>query len=129
MAHGRMYYPADVPGFLALVDSKPTGLLMYEIVGTECEIVFIDSGTRSTGIGSALLDAVKEAARDARCTRLWLVTTNDNVDALRFYQRRGFMLVALRPNALEAARRLSPRYRWLALSDFHSGMSWNSKWT
>lgn len=39
---------------------------------------------------------------------MWLVTTNDNVDALRFYQRRGFVLVDLRPNAMQAARALKP---------------------
>jgi hypothetical protein len=37
--------------------------------------------------------------------RLWLVTTNDNVDALRFYQRRGFRLAELRPEAVTLSRR------------------------
>jgi GNAT superfamily N-acetyltransferase len=40
--------------------------------------------------------------------RLRLTTTNDNLDALRFYQRRGFRLVALRPGAVDAARALKP---------------------
>jgi hypothetical protein len=40
---------------------------------------------------------------------VWLVTTNDNLVALRFYQRRGFRLSALRPGAVdEARRRLKP---------------------
>jgi len=51
---------------------------------------------------------MKTAAAAAGCTRLWLVTTNDNVEALRFYQKQGFRLVALYPNALEASRRLEP---------------------
>ena len=37
-------------------------------------------------------------------TRLWLITTNDNVDALRFYQRRGFRLVAIDRDAVERSR-------------------------
>jgi ribosomal protein S18 acetylase RimI-like enzyme len=108
VAHGQVYYPAELPGFLAMVDGEPTGVLTYEIVGSECEVVFIDSGPKGTGLGSALVDAVKESATAAGCTRLWLVTTNDNLDALRFYQRRGFVLAALRSNALEEARRLKP---------------------
>ena len=32
------------------------------------------------------------------------MTTNDNLDALRFYQRRGFRLVALRPGAVDESR-------------------------
>lgn len=107
-ARGRVYYPAELPGFIALVDGEPTGLLNFEIVGTACEVVFIDSGTKRAGIGSALLDAVKQAARAAGCTRLWVITTNDNLDALRFYQRRGFVLATLNPNALASSRRLKP---------------------
>jgi len=39
-----------------------------------------------------------------RCPRLWLVTTNDNVDALRFYQRRGFCLVCVHRGAVDHSR-------------------------
>src|SRR5438309_7990601 len=80
VARGRTYYPADFPGFIALVDGQATGLANFEIVGTACEVVFIDGGTKGAGIGSALLDAVKQVAREADCTRLWLITTNDNLD-------------------------------------------------
>ena len=48
------------------------------------------------------------AARAGQCTRLWLITTNDNLRALRFYQRRGFRLAALHRDALETSRRLKP---------------------
>src|SRR5205823_2603833 len=73
-----------------------------------CEITFIDAGEQFQGVGTELLQAVKQHALGAGCRRLWLVTTNDNLSALRFYQRRGFTLCVLRPNALEAARRLKP---------------------
>jgi hypothetical protein len=60
------------------------------------------------GIGAALIEAVKGAAVGAGCERLWLITTNDNTHALRFYQKRGFALVALRANAVAASRQLKP---------------------
>jgi ribosomal protein S18 acetylase RimI-like enzyme len=56
-------------------------------------------------VGTALVEyAAREAGRRG-CTRLWCTTTNDNLDALRFYQRRGFRLLALRPGAVDRARR------------------------
>ncbi|UCD57579.1 MAG: GNAT family N-acetyltransferase, partial [Candidatus Hydrogenedentota bacterium] len=84
------------------------GLVTFRIEDDECEIVTIDSTAEGTGVGSALIGAVKDAAVSAQCKRLWLITTNDNTAALRFYQKRGFILVAVYPNALEQARRLKP---------------------
>jgi GNAT superfamily N-acetyltransferase len=62
--------------------------------------------TRLTGLGSAMLSAVQDIARNAGCRRLWVVTTNDNVDALRCYQRRGFRLVLIRAGAVDRSREL-----------------------
>jgi ribosomal protein S18 acetylase RimI-like enzyme len=59
--------------------------------------------------GTALIGEVKRVATRAGCTRLWVVTTNDNIDALRFYQRRDFRLAALRRGAVDDSRaRLKP---------------------
>ncbi len=60
-------------------------------------------------MGSALLDAVKSVAAASKCRRLWLVTTNDNTRALRFWQKRGFRLVAVYPGSAEKLRRLNPK--------------------
>ena len=108
VANGEVSFPADHPGLVALLDGTPVGLLTYRMDGESCEITLIDSGTQHAGIGTALLGAAERVARTAGCIRLWLVTTNDNLNALRFYQRRGFVLTALRPNALENSRRLKP---------------------
>lgn len=78
----------------------------YRVVGDACELTAIHAEAPARGIGSTLLERVVEAARAAGCTRVWLTTTNDNLDALRFYQRRGFRLVTLRPGAVDEARRL-----------------------
>jgi len=83
-------------------------LLTYRIDGRDCEIVTLDSATEGIGIGTALVDAAKKVAKAKGCKRLWLITTNDNLKALEFYQKRGFRLVALYPNALEASRKLKP---------------------
>ena len=70
------------------------------------ELVAINAFVRHRGIGSALLRSIVETLEGFELLRL--TTTNDNLDALRFYQRRGFRLQALRPGAIDAARAYKP---------------------
>ncbi len=108
VAHGALYRPAELPGFAAVRNEQIAGLVTYHIAGAACEIVTLDSLQEGLGIGTMLIEAVQEAAICAGCRRLWLITTNDNTHALRFYQQRGFRLVALRPGAIDAARSIKP---------------------
>jgi ribosomal protein S18 acetylase RimI-like enzyme len=108
VSRGQVHRPSELPGLLASENGEPSGLLTYSIDGEECEIVTIDSLVEGAGVGTALVDAVADAARAAGCRRLWLITTNDNLPALGFYQKRGFRLVAVHRNAVDEARELKP---------------------
>jgi ribosomal protein S18 acetylase RimI-like enzyme len=108
VSRGVVSRPEALTGFVAERDREAVGLATYRIDGDECEIVTIDALVEGEGIGTALLDAVAGAARAARCRRVWLITTNDNLRALRFYQRRGYVLVALHREAIAESRRLKP---------------------
>jgi ribosomal protein S18 acetylase RimI-like enzyme len=108
VSRGKLYQADRLPGFVAVYDGKPTGLITYNIGGKECEITTMNSLTEGKGIGSALIDAVKGVAKTAKCRRLWLITTNDNTKALRWWQKQGFTLAALYPNAIERDRLLKP---------------------
>ena len=109
VAHGVIYYPDQLPGFVAK-DEKGSilGLATYKLTPPLCELVTLNADPPSRGVGTALVSAVITAARQAKCTRLWLITTNDSVNAQAFYQKRGFHLVAIHPNALEQSRKLKP---------------------
>jgi len=109
VAEGRVIRPAGVDGFAVFKGKNAAGLLTYQIEGPDCEIVTIDSIPEGEGVGTSLIDAVKEGAIAKGCRRFWLITTNDNLSALRFYQKRGVHLIALYPNALEASRKLKPQ--------------------
>ena len=98
--HGVVFTPHELPGFVADEQGEPVGLVTYALDEGECEIVTIDSLAEGRGVGSALIAAVIDAARRAECRRVWLVTTNDNLPAIRFYQKRGFVLAALRRDAV-----------------------------
>ena len=108
VSRGRLLDATVLPGFVAEGDGEPAGLLTYRIDGGDCEVVTINAFPRGAGAGTALMEAVAAAARDAGCRRVWLITTNDNLRALRFYQRRGFRLAALHRDALARSRDLKP---------------------
>ncbi len=105
VAHGTSFDPADLPALIAERDGQLAGVLTYQVEGDGLEVVTINGVPRLTGAGSALLAAAEAHARRCGLRRLWLVTTNDNLDALRFYQRRGLRIVALAPGAVDASRR------------------------
>jgi GNAT superfamily N-acetyltransferase len=108
IVRGEEYRPAGLPGFIAETGAAKTGLITYRIEGDTCEIVTLDSLVPARGIGGTLIEAVRRAAARAGCRRLLVVTTNNNLHALRFYQRKGFVLSALRPNALAEIRKRKP---------------------
>lgn len=99
---------ATLPGFLAERDETKVGYALVRIDKDELEVVALEALTRRQGVGTALLAAVAVEARKAGCARVWLITTNDNLDAVRFYQRRGWDLVALHRDAVTAGRQLKP---------------------
>ncbi len=108
VSKGRMFDPSELEGFAAVADEKVVGLVTFRVERDECEVVTINSLSKGRGTGSSLLNAVRDAASKARCKRLWLITTNDNLSALRFYQKWGLHIAAVYPNALEKSRRLKP---------------------
>ena len=108
VTRGRVHNAPTLPGFYADDDGERIRLVLYHIDGAQCEIVLLNSLREGLGIGSSLVATVRSAAMDAGCTRLWLISTNDNLPALRFYQRQGFVLAALQRDALTASRRLKP---------------------
>ena len=97
----------DHPAFVAETPGgQLLGMLTY-VPGQDwqqCEILTLHADQQWRGAGTALIEAAAQLARRQRCARLWVITTNDNVDALRFYQRRGFCLVTVHRGAVDRSR-------------------------
>jgi len=108
VGHGVVYRPDQLPGLLVTDAGETVGLLTYTIEADACEIVTIDALVEGSGVGTMLLAAVEEVARVAGCTRLWLITTNDNVRAQGFYRANGFDVVAVHEGAVAASREHKP---------------------
>ncbi|MHA1576925.1 MAG: GNAT family N-acetyltransferase [Candidatus Thorarchaeota archaeon] len=106
---GISYEADNLPGFVAEIDGTRFGLLTYNIKNDELEIVTMNAIEERKGIGTALLDEIENLAKQKNCKRLWLITTNDNVDALRFYQKRGYEIRTIHRYAIEESRKIKPQ--------------------
>jgi GNAT superfamily N-acetyltransferase len=104
VARRRLLEPAAHPGFLAVADGRPVGFIAYLVESGQLEVTAIAALEPGTGVGTALMAAAVEEARRLGCTRVWLITTNDNLNALRFYQKRGFEIVCVYPKAVDVSR-------------------------
>ncbi|MBG9455961.1 hypothetical protein ABE61_18400 [Lysinibacillus sphaericus] len=104
-----IYDSSKLEGFVYVDEQKMIlGLVTYHIREEECEIISLDSIVEGKGIGSLLVQAVEQNAFEQGCTIITLITTNDNLDALKFYQKRGYHLVEIIQNAVEQARVYKP---------------------
>jgi GNAT superfamily N-acetyltransferase len=108
VVHDGAFYPAALPGFIAERAGRIAGLLTFDVRPGVLEIVTINAIEQHTGIGTMLIEAIRAEAKRRGCHEITLTTTNDNMGALRFYQRRGFRLAALRPGAVDRSRLRKP---------------------
>ncbi len=109
VSRGEKVYVSELDGFIAWDETgKQVGLVTYEIIGDQCQIATLDAYEKFCGIGTSLIEAVTDRLKGSGVKRLWLITTNDNVDAIRFYHKRGFTIAAIHINAIEQSRKLKP---------------------
>ncbi len=108
VSRGNIYRPEQLEGFVIENGDEWIGLLTFFIRDRECEVTSLDSLREGEGIGSALIEKAIEEARARKCKRLFLITTNDNLNALGFYQKRGFEIVTVYRGAVNESRKLKP---------------------
>ena len=105
---GEIIDGTKVDGFLLRENTKIIGLITYIIFGDICEIISLDSKKENVGIGTALLKEAEKVAINNNCKKMRLITTNDNMRALQFYQKRGYYLSKIYPNAMKEVRKVKP---------------------
>jgi ribosomal protein S18 acetylase RimI-like enzyme len=109
ISRGKIHKPENLEGFIAEENEEKVGLATIFIKNDEIELVSIDSLKRGKGIGKTLLDKVISLAKEKKLKRLWLITTNDNLNALKFYQKNGFQLIKIYPNAIIESKKIKPQ--------------------
>ena len=65
-------------------------------------LLLVAPGSRSRGVGAALLDRTERAARARRCRHLVLLVTRTNRRARTFYERQGYRHVGDLPGFVRA---------------------------
>ena len=109
VVHGESVDLGMADGLYACDDNEIVGLVTYRILQNEMEILSLDSIHEKRGIGAVLLDNAISTAKDIGCSRVMLITTNDNLSALQFYQKRGFDMSRLYHNAVDKSRKIKPQ--------------------
>ncbi|MDD9269617.1 GNAT family N-acetyltransferase [Paenibacillus sp. GCM10023248] len=105
---GKKHHIQDLDAFIAWVDDIRVGAAPYRLGIDDCELMSINATVQGIGVGSKLLSTVEQTVKQSGRNRIWLITTNDNVDALKFYQRRGYRIKTINQNAVDEARKLKP---------------------
>lgn len=108
IASGRSIDALSLPGFKAFLNNDIAGLLTYQIMENGLEIVTLNSFISGVGIGRCLVQRIIELCREKGLGQVSLVTTNDNLSALRFYQKLGFVFSAVNLDCVKYSRRLKP---------------------
>ena len=105
---GREIDMTKTEGFYFCEGENIIGLITYIVYDNILEITSLDSVYENRGIGSKLVEIVIHEAKERKLQKIVLITTNDNINAIRFYQKRGFDMARLFHNALDISRRLKP---------------------
>jgi len=105
---GKKYYPPQLDGIIAENGEGVAGFLFFDVRENDCEIIVFEVFDKFKGTGTILLDKLKGIAKERRCSRIYLMTTNDNLDALRFYQKRGFHICGVHIDSVKISRKIKP---------------------
>lgn len=109
VSKNKIHKPENLEGFIAEENEEKVGLVTFNIENNEIELVTINSLKPGKGIGTMLINAVIDIAKGKNSKRLWTITTNDNLNALKFYQKNNFRLVKVYPGAVEESRKIKPQ--------------------
>lgn len=104
----KIYYAKDLDAFICEEGGRILACVTYYVEGGECEIVSLDSIRPGEGLGRQLMSMAEDAARAAGCTRVWLMTTNDNTYAMRLFQRLGYRFCEVHLDEVKRYRDIKP---------------------
>jgi hypothetical protein len=105
---GIIHQADRLQGLIAEIKGLKVGFLTWNVFENMLEIVTLNVLSRREGIGTALVNAAVEEAESLKCSRVWVITTNDNTQAVKFYQTVGFTVVAVHKDSVTKSRKLKP---------------------
>ncbi|MEL6349060.1 MAG: RidA family protein [Myxococcota bacterium] len=95
---GQTHDPASLPAVIAWRGGARVGMLAWRLHGEDAAEILLMS-CDAPMVGEAMIQDVERRLRALGCRTCLSVITNDELDALHQFQRRGFQLTELRTNA------------------------------
>ncbi|NNF20022.1 MAG: GNAT family N-acetyltransferase [Flavobacteriaceae bacterium] len=89
---------------------------LREAKGMELERIYVLKDYQGLGIGAAVLSHVKQLAREAGKEYLWLGVWEENKDAIRFYEKHGFVKSGMHPYYIGNDRQMD----WVMKTDLRN---------
>jgi ribosomal protein S18 acetylase RimI-like enzyme len=120
VAFGEVMDLDQVLSLVAVFYDDPSGALAYRLLGDALHIVALatDPMWQRSGVGGHLVAEAELLARRLKLARVVVATTNDNLPALYFYQRRGYRLTDLIPNnVVTSTRQEQPGFAGIPVRD------------
>ena len=105
---GRMLYPRDVEAFGAYMNGRLQGVATWRIEDGTLYMLTANNITDTRGVTTALLETMLAMGREKGFAFMRALITNDNWPAFRFYQKRGFRIVAVHPGVVDMMRQMKP---------------------
>lgn len=104
VAFGEVMDIDQMPALVASMSTDLSGALAYRLFGDALHMVALatDPMWQRSGVGGHLVAEAELLARRLNLQRLVVATTNDNLPALYFYQRRGYRMTVLVPDSIIA---------------------------
>lgn len=108
LLHDKVIAPSDVEALAAYDGDRLAGVATWRLEGNVLYMFTLNNITDQRGVGVALLGAMMKLGRGQGAPLIRAIVTNDNLNALGFYQRRGFRIIAVYPGAVDTIRAMNP---------------------
>ena len=105
---GKIVDLKNIDGFYIEDKNNIIAVITYRIVGFSLEIISLDSVYENKRIGSLLINKIKAFANECNLKNIIVITRNDNLRALGFYQKKGFILNKVFFDSIKQACKLKP---------------------
>lgn len=107
VTQGKTHHLSELSAIVAEEGRQLAGLVTFTVTPEHCEVVSLDAVVPGQGIGTALLNQCLSQLLP-HSNPIVLFTTNDNLNALNFYMKRGFRLHRVHHGAVALARKIKP---------------------
>ena len=102
LTFGTTFKVSELPAYVAKKEDKIVGFVSFAELHDDLIVVALGiiPEYQGVGVGRRLVASAEKEARRLKKKRMLVSTSNDDLPALAFYQRLGFQIYEVKPNAV-----------------------------